>query len=122
MDELCKGPKTCPDTREVSCRECGDTWVPADLMVPGKCPGCGSQRFVREYCDECPNKYLEKHSNCLEYQLMRRAIDVQNALVQDCRFQVTLNDVTMEEYIALKVLRREQVKAMDRKRANQNSQ
>jgi hypothetical protein len=89
-------------------------------LRPGKCPECFGTGFFREYCSDCPHKYLEKHQDALEVQLMRRAIDWQNALSNECRFHVTLHDITAEEYLALKVLRSEQAKHMESKRANQN--
>jgi hypothetical protein len=48
--------------------------------------------------------------------LLRRAIEWQNALTQECRFQVTLAEIPADEYMALQILRAEQAKHAREKR------
>jgi hypothetical protein len=50
--------------------------------------------------------------------LLRRAIDWENALSQECHFHVTLSDIPMDEYIALQVLRHEQARERSKNESN----
>jgi len=104
-DSLCGSPSACVDAREVRCGECQIVFTPADIRMPSEtpCPGCGSQRYVRMPCEVCPAADLDDSlAGSGQQPLLDRAIQLDLALRKG--FNMTLDDITMEEFGALSIL------------------
>jgi hypothetical protein len=111
-DSLCPdGPRACIEAREVTCSACKTVHTPVDIRVPSEspCPNCGSRRYIRLACSTCPAEHLDQ---CIQFSgsqnLLDRTLMFDIALQKG--FQITLADVTMEEFAALTILWGEQGK------------
>jgi hypothetical protein len=79
--------------------------MPFDLRRPGPCPACGSTEKQYERCRTCVQAKFYSGLATPVGELLLRVFDLESALAM--RMAVTMDDVTAEEFWALKTLRHE---------------
>lgn len=107
-DDLCESPRGCNEATEVSCKDCGNRWEPEDIRMPGECPSCGSRRYFRERCAECPLTKLEDALQSDAGAMLARAAEIR--AMSDVGIQITLGDLTVDEARALIIIQDEATK------------
>jgi DNA-directed RNA polymerase subunit RPC12/RpoP len=104
-ERLCDGERECPEAVDVGCSDCGLEWQPDDIDMPGPCPTCGSQRYVRKRCPKCPLARLDSYEATAAGQLLQRAIDLKCAM--KAGVQVRLGEIAEDEFRALLLVEQE---------------
>jgi hypothetical protein len=82
-----------------------------DIRMPSEtpCPQCGSRRYIRLRCTQCPAENIDRELEASGLSgLLNRATMLDLALRKG--FAITLADITMEEWGALTFLWSEQDK------------
>ena len=88
------------------CQACRTIYTPADIRTPGNCPDCGSPKYVRQRCDDCPLVKLDEAmaSNAGRFlascQMKRMALKL--------GFSMTLDEVTAEEFNVMSMIESEE--------------
>ena len=108
-DALCQGgPSRCPEATDVTCNECGHTREPVDQDLCGPCPACGVTDYDRERCEACPLTLFDEAMGSDKGALVYRALDLDWAAQHS---MVTLADISVEEFSAIRVIDIEREKA-----------
>jgi hypothetical protein len=99
----------------VRCQACGADRTPADRSKPGLCE-CGSPRYLRLECAECPRVRLGAAMASGPGALLQRVLEL-DTLLQLPGMALTMNDLDIEEWNALQVLWSERDREQKRNRA-----
>jgi hypothetical protein len=77
-------------------------------MKPGPCPSCGSTAYVRERCSACRLPKLEEALLGGQGHILNAAVQIDMDLADG--FTMTLEDLSVQEYAAFRMLRAERLK------------
>lgn len=91
------------------CRECGLTWSPDDIDIPGMCPGCGALRYERLRCPTCPVLRLDEALESERGAAIRRTFDLMFAAEKHIPLKA-LADLTGEEFRLMQIIEDERAK------------
>ena len=120
-DELCEysnDPGGCPDSKTITCQNCGADTEVEDTGAPGGCAHCGSRRVVVQRCEQCPMhelEYVRSHSRA--GRLFERVLELEFSCNN---FVVPWSDVTAEEAVGLQILKDERDRYQREQQADPN--